>query len=60
MKKKSIEITYDTAYTQLRTLVAEIEDDSLQLDALADKVKQAKELIVYCENKLRGIEEKLG
>ena len=54
-----MDLTYNEAYTNLAKLVEEIEDDSLQLDTLAEKVKQAKELITYCENKLRGIDEEV-
>ncbi|HZH94363.1 MAG TPA: exodeoxyribonuclease VII small subunit [Flavisolibacter sp.] len=48
-------VTYSQAYNDLSLLVDQIEDDAIQLDALADKVKQAKELIQFCEIKLRTI-----
>jgi len=50
-------LTYNQAYSKLSKLVDEIEDDQIQLDTLADKVKQAKELIDYCETRLRSISE---
>ncbi len=50
------DLTYDDAYSQLEKLVAQIEDDSIQLDTLAEKVKQANELIIMCELKLHKIE----
>lgn len=50
-------LTYNQAYNKLSKLVDEIEDDKIQLDTLADKVKQAKELIDYCETKLRSIDQ---
>lgn len=49
-------LTYHKAYSELSKLVEQIEDDTIQLDTLAEKVKQAKELIEYCESKLRTIE----
>ena len=49
-------MSYNKAYSDLLKLVDEIEDDAIQLDALAVKVKQAKELIEYCETNLRKIE----
>ena len=49
-------LTYNKAYSDLSKLVDQIEDDKIQLDTLADKVKQAKELIDFCETKLRKIE----
>ncbi len=54
------ELTYSEAYSQLEKLVAEIESDDIQLDTLAGKVKQANELIVFCEEKLRTIEKEVG
>ncbi len=49
-------LTYSSVYTELEKLVEQIEDNKIQLDTLAGKVKQAKELIKFCENKLRTIE----
>jgi len=50
------ELTYNKAFSELEKLVEQIEDDTIQLDTLAAKVKEANELILYCEDKLRGIE----
>ncbi len=49
-------LSYSEAFTSLEKIVAQIEDDFIQLDTLAEKVKQANELIQYCEAKLRSIE----
>lgn len=49
-------LTYNEAYASLSQLVDQIEDDGMMLDMLAEKIKQAKELIEFCEKKLRGIE----
>lgn len=50
-------LTYNQAYNELSKLVDQIEDDKIQLDSLADKVKQAKALIDYCETRLRTIDK---
>lgn len=50
------DLTYHEAYSTLEKLVIQIEDDSIQLDTLAEKVKQANELIIMCELKLHKIE----
>ena len=50
------ELTYSEAYTKLEDLVEQLEDGGIQLDQLAEKVKQANEMIAICENKLRTIE----
>lgn len=52
-------LTYNEAYSRLAALVDQIEDDSIMLDTLAEKVKQAKELIDFCEIKLRVIEKEV-
>jgi exodeoxyribonuclease VII small subunit len=49
-------LSYNEAYARLEKLVSQIEDDSIQLDTLAEKVLQANELIAVCEDKLRKIE----
>lgn len=50
-------MTYNEAFDALEILVAEIETDEIQLDTLAEKVKQANELIKFCETKLRTIDK---
>ena len=49
------ELTFDHAFAQLEKLVEQIEDENILLDTLAEKVKEANELIRYCEIKLRTI-----
>jgi exodeoxyribonuclease VII small subunit len=53
MKKN---MTYNEAFNALEVLVEEIETDEIQLDTLAEKVKEANELIKFCETKLRIID----
>jgi exodeoxyribonuclease VII small subunit len=49
-------LTYTEALLKLEEIVEQIEDDSIMLDTLTEKVMQANELIKYCETKLRTIE----
>ena len=53
-------MTYDEALTSLRLVVKQIENEDIQLDTLAAKVKEAGELVKYCENKLRIIENEVN
>lgn len=55
-----ISLTFDTAYTELEKIIKQIENETIPLDELAEKVKEAKELIRFCETKLRGIESQLN
>ena len=51
------ELTFEEAFNNLTLLVEEIEDDEIQLDSLAENVKKANELILFCKTKLRTIKE---
>ena len=53
-------LSFDTAYTNLEKIIRQIEAEAIPLDELAAKVKEAKELIRFCEDKLRGIERELN
>ncbi len=53
------EKSFDEAWQTLQQLVAEVEDENLPLDQLAEKVKAARQLMKYCEAKLRSIENDL-
>lgn len=46
-------LTYEIAKKELEQIVADIEDESVGVDALAEKVKRATALIQYCQTKLR-------
>lgn len=49
-------MTYEQAFDELRTIAAEIEDETVSVDVLAEKVKRASELITFCQTKLRSTE----
>lgn len=51
------ELTYESAYNELLQISKEIEDESVSVDILADKVKRASELIAFCQKKLRSAED---
>ncbi len=53
------QLTFDKAYADLEKIVRQIESENIPLDELAAKVKEAKSLIQFCEDKLRGIEQEL-
>ena len=53
-------LTYSEAFLKLEDLVLQLEDGNIQLDKLSAKVKEAKELISICENKLRKIETEVN
>jgi exodeoxyribonuclease VII small subunit len=56
MKK---EITYSQAQQKLEEIVAQMENNEIDLETLSVKLIEAKELVKLCETKLRNIEEVL-
>jgi exodeoxyribonuclease VII small subunit len=44
--------TYSEAISKLEKIVAQIEADNIEIDALADKVKEATSLLSFCKQKL--------
>ncbi|MFD2941798.1 exodeoxyribonuclease VII small subunit [Flavobacterium notoginsengisoli] len=49
-------LTYEKAFAELRTISAEIENETISVDELAAKVKRASELIEFCQAKLKSTE----
>lgn len=48
-KKKE---TYSQAMSRLEKIVSQIDNNELDIDQLADKIKEANELIAFCQSKL--------
>ena len=55
MTKK--EKSYEAAYEELQDIVNRIEEGDIGVDELSAKVKRAAELIAFCKNKLKSVEE---
>lgn len=53
-------LTYETAYKELQLIAKEIENESVSVDVLAQKVKRASDLITYCQTKLRLTEAEVN
>ncbi|MDR0363999.1 MAG: exodeoxyribonuclease VII small subunit [Bacteroidales bacterium] len=54
-KKKS----YQEAYDELVTIVKELEEDTVSIDQMSEKVKKAAELIRICKEKLKVTEQEV-
>ena len=48
-KKKE---TYSQAMERLEKIVRQIDNNELEIDALAEKIKEANEIIAFCSDKL--------
>lgn len=44
--------TYSKAIQRLEKIVDQIDNNELEIDALADKIKEANEIIAFCSAKL--------
>ena len=58
-KEKKAALSYESAFAELQTLIAEIQDENTAIDHLADKIGRARELISFCRDKLRKTEEEV-
>jgi len=52
-------LTYTQAIDELERIIEDIETESIDVDALAKKVKRAAFLITLCKNNLRNTEEEV-
>jgi len=53
-------MTYEAAYNELTEIASAIENETVTVDVLADKVKRASELISFCQNTLRSTETEVN
>ncbi len=54
MAKK--ELTYSAALDELKEILTRIEEQNVNIDQIAEDVKRASELIMFCKEKLRKTE----
>lgn len=55
-----IKLTYEEAFNELREIATEIEDETVSVDVLAEKVKRASQLITFCQTKLKSTEQEVN
>lgn len=65
MKNKQTEEpgSYQDAWTELQKIVQELQEGSVGIDALTDKIERAATLVRFCRERLRATEaavERLG
>lgn len=53
-------LTYEAAYKELAQIAKEIENETVSVDVLAQKVKRASELITLCQTKLKSTETEVN
>ncbi|MEO9967049.1 MAG: exodeoxyribonuclease VII small subunit [Reichenbachiella sp.] len=58
MSKKKL--TYQSAFDELQNICQQLESDDVDVDQITTLVKKANQLVKYCQERLRGIEEDLN
>ena len=53
-------ITYEEAYLELAQIARDIENETVSVDVLAEKVKRASDLITICQAKLKLTETEVN
>ena len=56
---ENMEMSYSKAMQELDAIVAKMQSDNCDIDALADYTKRAAELIKYCREKLFSTDEEV-
>jgi exodeoxyribonuclease VII small subunit len=54
------ETTYTAAFEELKEIVDQLENDSISVDELTEKMKRATELMKICKDKLTKTEEEIN
>ena len=60
MESKKTELKYEEAMKRLEEIVRQIENGEMDIDSLADKLKEAKQLMTFCKQKLISVEEEVN
>jgi|GEM_PF-3738003 len=53
------EFKYDKGIARLEEIIREIEDNTLEVDVLVDRIKEAKEIAKKCKDVLFNVEDEL-
>jgi len=53
------ELTYEKAEQELESILDDLRNDRIGIDALAEKVERASKLIAFCKEKLTSTEKKV-
>ena len=60
MAKKNETLTYASAYAELERILSEIQNEEINLDEMTKAVRRAKELIQFCQARLRNLESEVA
>ena len=57
---KSNELSYEDALAELESIMQALQQEQVSIDDLSSKSERARELIQYCQQKLKHIQTTLG
>ena len=52
-------LTYEAALVELQSIMDALQQEQVSIDDLGDKSERARQLIQYCQHKLRDLDAKL-
>ena len=58
MTKKNSD-TFESAINQLETIIQHIENNQIDLESALNQYKHGMELVKFCQDKLRDVEQKI-
>ena len=58
MTKKNLD-TFESAINQLETIIQHIENNQIDLESALNQYKQGMELVKFCQDKLKDVEQKI-
>lgn len=56
----SSELSYTSAFEELKEIVDQLENDNISVDDLTEKMKRATKLMKICKDKLNKTEEEIN
>lgn len=54
------DIGYADAMTELDSILAELDDDAIDIDVLSERVERAAELIAVCRNRISAAQQRVA
>ena len=52
----SEELNYESAYSELKVILSDLQNDQVTVDVLTEKVKRARVLLEFCRKKLADVD----
>ena len=52
-------LDYDSAFAELQQILQELQENTVSVESLTQKIKRAGELLHFCQDKLRKTEDEI-